>query len=214
MKITSQSKLARVVLYILLILVVIALLFLPFGLQFLTLPEQVFVLTLLVFFIMYSKVFGGYYFVSVLLSLIDKWEDVYNHLSKKLTKKSLYEYLLEGDLLILTETQLVKVQEIASLLFDITLVFLLGIGIVFLGGILDPSVFYAVALAVMIVWILAIFTELYVDLKFARVFEEEITQLAEAMFAMNMQNQLEEYKEKQDTEEDNKENSKEENKDK
>jgi len=41
-----------------------------------------------------------------------------------LSKDDIYKFLVEGDLLALTENQLIKVQEITSLLFDITLVFL------------------------------------------------------------------------------------------
>jgi len=72
----------------------------------------------------YSKPLAGYYFVSSLLSLIDKGEDIYSHISKKLSKDDIYKFLIEGDLLILTENQLIKVQEITSLLFDMTLIFL------------------------------------------------------------------------------------------
>jgi len=194
MKLTSQARLSRVVLYLLLLLFVVSLLFLPFGLKFLTLPEQVFVVTLLVFLIIYSKLFGWYYFVSVLLSLIDKWEDVYNHLASKLSKDSLYKYLLEGDILVLTETQLLKVKEIWSLVFDITLVFLLWLWVVFIWWVLDISILYAVLFAVMIVWLLALFMELYVSLKFERVFEKEIEELAEVMFRMNLENQIDEKK--------------------
>jgi len=190
MKVTSQAKLSRIILYILLILFAVSLLFLPFGLQFLTLPEQVFVITLLVFMIIYSKLFGWYYFVSVLLSLIDKWEDIYNHLANKLSKDSLYKYLVEGDLFILTETQLFKVKEIWSLVFDITLVFLLWLWIVFVWWILDISVLYAVLFAIMIVWILELFIELYVSLKFERVFEKDIEELEDIMFQMNLENKI------------------------
>ncbi len=202
MKVTSQGKLARIVLYILLVLFAISLLFLPLWLKFLTIPEQVFILTLLVFFIIYSKLFGGLYFVSTLLSMIDKWEDVYNHLASKLSNETLYKYLVEGDLLLLTETQLLKVKEIGSLVFDVTLVFLLGLGIVYVGGIIDPNVVYAALLAVAIVWILEIFIELYVDLKFARVFEQEIKELAQAFAAINLENQIAQA---QENEESNKE---------
>ena len=195
MKVSSQGKLAKIVFGILLVLFVVSLLLLPFGLQFLTMPEQVFVLTLLALLVIYSKVFGSYYFVSVLLSLIDKGEDVYNHISGKLSKKSLYDYLLEGDLLVLAETQLIKASEIASRVFDISLIFALGLVIVYLGGGLDVNALYAALLALMIVWVLTFFIQMYVELKFARVFEEELKELPKILSELNLQNQLEETQE-------------------
>ena len=149
-----------------------------------------FIITFLVFSIVYSKSFAGYYFVSSLLSLIDKWEDVYSHISKKLSKDDIYKFLVEGDLLALTENQLIKVQEITSLLFDITLVFLAWITILHLGGVVPVDILYSVYLAVGIIWLIMVFISTYVNAKFARVFEEEFVRLAEVFAQINLQNQI------------------------
>jgi hypothetical protein len=192
MKLSQQGKASRIVLYILLILFVIALLWFPFGLAKLDIPYQVFILTLFVFFIIYSKTLGGYYFVSGLLSLIDKWEDVYHHISKNVSKDSLYKYLVDWDLLIFSELQLAKVQETDSTLNDITLVFLLGLFVVYLSGLLPDPIFYSVLFAVVIVWVLDMFVALYTSAKFFRVFDEEIKVLDKAFEEWNLENKVEE----------------------
>jgi len=174
MLVSNNSKLSKFVLFMLLVLFVVAILFLPYGLAMLDLPYKIFVLALITFFIVYSKSIGGYFFISTLLNLIDKWEDVYDHISKKLSKDSIQKFLVDGSLLVLAETQLNKVKEITSILYDITLVFLLGMVTIFLSGFMLPPVFYALLFAVIIVWFFTAFIELYVSLKFVRVFEEEI----------------------------------------
>lgn len=208
MKLSQQWKSSKIVLYVVLFLVLLAILFLPFGLAFLDLPYQIFIISLLVFFIIYAKVIAGYSFVASLLSLIDKWEDVYDHISSKLSKDSLYKYLVDGDLLVLTETQLLKVAETESTLNDISLVFLLAMTVVYLSWWLAQPLFYAVLFALFIVWLIQFFVGLYASLKFARVFSSEMEDIEKAFKEWNTlekANEIEQNNEESDKEEQNNE---------
>jgi len=203
MLVSNNSKLTKFVLFVLLILFTAAIVFLPYGLAMLDLPYKIFLLALLTFFIIYSKSIGGYFFISTLLNLIDKGEDIYDHISKKLSKDSIQKYLFEWSLLALVETQLNKVKEITSILYDITLVFLLGVVTMFLSGFMLPPVFYALVFAVVIVWVFTAFVELYVSLKFVRIFEEEIAEMEKELKIIN--NSIQNYNEDVENIEENKE---------
>lgn len=177
MKIAEQGKSGKIVLYVLLFLLLVAILFLPFGLSFLELPYQIFILSLIIFFIIYARTIAGYSFIVNLLSLIDEGKDVYDHIAKNLSKDSLYKYLVDGDLLILSETQLLKVTEVESTLNDISLVFLLGMTIIYLSWWVAEPLFYAVLFALIIVWLIQFFIGLYASLKFSRIFSSEIKEI-------------------------------------
>ena len=214
MKTSQQGRTGKIVLYVLLFLLLLAILFLPFGLSFLELPYQVFIISLIVFFIIYSKTIAGYSFVSTLLSLIDKWEDIYDYISKKLSKDSLYKYLVDGDLLVLSETQLLKVTETESILNDISLVFLLWITVVYLSWWLVQPLFYAVLFALLIVWLIQFFIGLYASVKFARVFSSEIEELEKAFKEWNTLEKANELEQTTEKEENNEEVEKTESKEK
>ena len=214
MKTSQQGRTGKIVLYVLLFLLLLAILFLPFGLSFLELPYQVFIISLIVFFIIYAKTIAGYSFVASLLSLIDKWEDVYDHISKKLSKDSLYKYLVDGDLLVLSETQLLKVTETESILNDISLVFLLWITVVYLSWWLAQPLFYAVLFALLIVWLIQFFIGLYASVKFARVFSSEIEELEKAFKEWNTLEKANELEQTTEKEENNEEVEKTESKEK
>ncbi len=197
MKLTQQWKWTKFVLVLILIVLVISILFLPLGLRFLTVPEQVFVISLLVFSILYSKVLGAYYFVNRLLSMIENDEDIFDYVKDKLSKNTLIKYLLEWDLLVLAETQLLKAKEIWGLLFDISLVYMLILFIGNLVGILPDFVFYSAVISPMLLVILVWFIDMYVDYKFVRIFLEELKdfeQIAKSIYIEN-QNEVEELKE-------------------
>ena len=194
----KQGKASKIILFLLLVLFVIAILALPFGLKFMTIPEQIFLLWLIVFFLIYTKVFAGYAFVNTLLDLVDKGEDVFDHLKNNLSKESLLKALEEGSLMVLTETQFLKVQEMSSSLFDLSLVYLFAMLVAAISGILPMPVFYAATLPAVIVIVLAWLIELYIDVKFYRVFEQEIAEIESLARALNLENQLEGHLEETD----------------
>ena len=199
----KQGKASKIVLFVLLVLFVIAILALPFGLQFMTIPEQVFLLGLIVFFLIYTKVFAGYAFVNTLLNLIDKGEDVFEHLKNNLSKESLFKALEEGSLMVLSETQFLKVQEMSSNLFDLTLVYLFAMLVAAISWVLPMPIFYAATLPAVIVVVFAWLVELYIDVKFYRVFAQEIQELEALARALNLENQLEEHLDEEETTEEN-----------
>lgn len=187
----KQGKASKIVLFVLLVLFVIAILALPFGLKFMTIPEQVFLLGLIVFFLIYTKVFAGYAFINTLLDLIDKGEDIFEHLKNNLSKESLLKALEEWSLMVLSETQFLKVQEMSSNLFDLTLVYLFAMLVAAISGVLPMPIFYAATLPAVIVVVFAWLIELYIDVKFYRIFEEEIKEIESLARALNLENQLE-----------------------
>jgi len=199
----KQGKASKIVLFVLLVLFVIAILALPFGLQFMTIPEQVFLLGLIVFFLIYNKVFAGYAFVNTLLNLIDKGEDIFDHLKNNLSKESLFKALEEGSLMVFTETQFLKVQEMSSNLFDLTLVYLFAMLVAAISWVLPMPIFYAATLPAVIVVVFAWLVELYIDVKFYRVFAQEIQELEALARALNLENQLEEHLDEEETTEGN-----------
>ena len=206
---TKQGKAAKLILFVLLVLFVFAILALPFGLKFLTIPEQIFLLGLVVFFLIYTKVFAGYNFINVLLDLIANGDDVFDHLAKNLSKDSLFKYLAEGELMVVTETQYLKVKEMSSNLFDMTLLYLFALFVVAIAGILPMPIFYAATLPAVIVVVFAWLVELYLDVKFVRVFSEEIKELEALARALNLENKLvEQMEDEESDEENNKEKSK------
>jgi hypothetical protein len=72
------------------------------------------------------------------------------------------------------------------------LVFLLGLFVVYLSGLLPDPIFYSVLFAVVIVWVLDMFVALYTSAKFFRVFDEEIKALDKAFEEWNLENKVEE----------------------
>ena len=187
---TKQGKTAKLVLFVLLLLLVIAILALPFGLNFLTVPEQIFLLGLVVFFLIYTKVFAGYNFINVLLDLIANGDDVFDHLAKNLSKDSLFKYLTEGELMVVSETQYLKVKEMSSNLFDMTLLYLFVLFIVAVAGILPISIFYAATLPAVIVIVFAWLVELYLDVKFVKIFSKDIKELESLARNLNLENKM------------------------
>jgi len=174
MKITEQGKVIRLIFYALLIVIVVSLLLLPFWLNFLTLPEKIFLITFIVLIILYSKVFASFYIISSLLNLIEKEEDVNAFISDKLSQNSLINYIEKNSLFVLAESLILKAKESATHLFDVTLIFALLLLILNIGNNLDPNIFYSAMFAVLIVWIFEYSIEIYTDLKFKRIFEKEI----------------------------------------
>jgi hypothetical protein len=160
-------------------------------------------LGLVVFFLIYTKVFAGYNFINVLLDLIANGDDVFDHLAKNLSKDSLFKYLAEGELMIVTETQYLKVKEMSSNLFDMTLLYLFALFVVAVAGILPMPIFYAATLPAVIVVVFAWLVELYLDVKFVRVFSEEIKELEALARALDLENKLVEQMEDEETEEEN-----------
>ncbi len=192
MKLTTQWKRVRYVLLFVFIVLVLTILFLPFSLKFLTIPEQLFILSFIVFFIIYAKVIGGYYFVNNLLNLINNEEDLYQLLKENLSKHSLAKYLLEGDLLLLAESQILKLKEISSLLLDATLLFLLILFGLNISLMLPDPIFFALTIPAVVVIVFVWLIELYIDAKFIKTFEKEIDEFYKVAKALDLENKLEE----------------------
>ncbi len=73
----------------------------------------------------------------------------------------------------LVETQLLKVKEKSSTLFDMTLLFLFVMFILQIINIIPDVVFYSVVLPAIIVIVFVWFVEIYASWKFTRIFLEE-----------------------------------------
>ena len=93
--------------------------------------------------------------------------------------------------MVLSETQFLKVQEMSSNLFDLTLVYLFAMLVAAISGVLPMPIFYAATLPAVIVVVFAWLIELYIDVKFYRIFEEEIKEIESLARALNLENQLE-----------------------
>ena len=195
MRTTTHWKTTKIVLYVLLAILISILFILPIKLLIIGIPYQVFLFTLLVFFIIYSKTIWWYYFISTILNLIEDGKDVYSHISEKLSKDSIQKYLLEWNLLTLVENMLIKTTETSSLLIDMTLLFLLWISIGFLSWAIVDILFYSVLFAITIVLTLNLLIELYVKVKFSRIFAEEIKEIEKAFEWWNTENKIEDKNE-------------------
>jgi len=217
MKIFSQGMLTRRLLIIALVVMVIAILYLPLGLAFLTVPEQVFVVSFLVFFILYSNVIAGFMFLNTLLSKIDKEEDVDEFLKPNLSLQDYFRYVVEGELLLLSEEILFRLKERTSILFNIVLVFLFSFFVLYLINVLPEPVFYAAVLPALTVTVIVWGMESYIDLKFIRIFVKEIEKFYKLLAVTQKVEELEEAleqeeEEAQQTEESSQDSKSEENK--
>jgi len=90
-------------------------------------------------------------------------------------------------------------------LFDMTLLYLFALFVVAVAGILPMPIFYAATLPAVIVVVFAWLVELYLDVKFVRVFSEEIKELEALARALDLENKLVEQMEDEETEEENNE---------
>ncbi len=190
MKIFNQWKLARWLLIILFVVIIVSILYLPLWLSFLTLPEQIFILSLIVFLIVYSNVIAGYLVLNTLLSKIDNDENIEDLVQEHLSKEDFIKLILEGELLFVVESMLFKLKERTSILFNISLLFMFWFFILYNVGVIIEPIFYSIIVPILVVTFLVWGIESVVSLKFIRVFSEELIKLKEIL--VNLEDELKE----------------------
>jgi len=178
---TGRGYWTRTIMWILLLAFVFFLIFMPKVLASLTLPEQAFIVTLLVFVIVYSRIFGGTFFVLDLLGMIERGEDIVGAVRGDVQKGKVLKLLEEANLLLFVEGLVVEINKVFSFYYDMTLVFLLVLTLLYLGVPLPTvqAIVVGAAVAVLPIMLVGLFANMHLNARFAEVFVKEIKEFEE-----------------------------------
>ena len=167
--------------WLLLIGFVVLLLFWPNILAQLNLAEKAFILTFLVFLIIYSRVFGGSFFVLNLLSMINNGADIIKPIKKNVSKEEFLKFLEEANLLFFVEGLVIELNKVFSFYYDLSLVFLLVLTLVYIGLPFPTAAIVVIgaAWAILALMVMGLIINSYVNAKFAYVFVEELQEFEE-----------------------------------
>ncbi len=178
---TSNGFWTRAVSWILLILFVALLFLLPQMIASLSLPEKAFVISFLAFLIVYSRVFGGTFFALNVLSMVERGEDIVGKVKREVTKNDLIKFLEEANLLFFVEGLVAEVNKVFSIYYDISLVFVVWLVLVYIGVPLPTAAAVSVgaAIAVLSLMLIGLFMNIYLNTRFVKVFAKEIEEFEE-----------------------------------
>jgi len=140
----NEWKIIRIIASILLFLIiVVTIVFWAKVFSFLTIVEQIYIIVTLFFLFLFAKSLAWYSLVINLLNTRENLEKTKKKIKWNKNEQQLLEIIEEKWSLAMIEVLLISINWITSILYDITLVFMLGLFIVSNATIFDLNIMYA-----------------------------------------------------------------------